>query len=191
MLRTMRNPGWTNASETVYFENQIIRKVNELPISTPQRPPTHADARTAKQLLKFFPWFGQLWTSAMRESGGGSIGRYKVLGMLNGKGPIRAGELATLCSSSPSAMSDVIEGLSAEGLVRRVDDPTDRRAVVVALTEQGQAELERVGELMSAALVKLFEGLTSDQRSRLRSAVADLNEILIEPSTKKETRIVR
>ena len=162
-----------------------------MPTGTAPKSPSQADIRMAKQLLGIFPWFGQLWSSSVREAGGGSIGRYKVLGILNGKGPIRAGELATRCSSSPSAMSDVIEGLSAEGLVRRVDDPTDRRAVVVALTEQGQAELDRVGDLMSAALVKLFEGLTTDQRSRLRSAVADLNAILIEPSAKKETRIVR
>ena len=162
-----------------------------MPTGTAPKSPSQADIRMAKHLLGIFPWFGQLWSSSVREAGGGSIGRYKVLGILNGKGPIRAGELATRCSSSPSAMSDVIEGLSAEGLVRRVDDPTDRRAVVVALTDQGETELERVGDLMSAALVKLFEGLTADQRSRLRSAVADLNAILIEPSAKKETRIVR
>ena len=191
MLRMTRNPGWTNASETVYFGDQTIRKANELPASIPQRPPTHADARTAKQLLKFFPWFGQLWTSAVRESGGGSIGRYKVLGILNGKGPIRAGELASLCASSPSAITEVIEGLAAEGLVRRVDDPTDRRAVVVALTDAGHVEVERVGDLMTAALVRVFDGLTADQRSRLRSAVAELNDILIDPPAKKETRIVR
>ena len=168
----------------------MIRKANEL-ATTAHKSPSQADSRMAKQLLGLFPWLGHIWSSSVREAGGGSIGRYKVLGILNGKGPIRAGELATLCTSSPSAMSEVIEGLSAEGLVRRVDDPTDRRAVVVALTAQGQTELGRVGDLMSAALVKLFDGLTAEQRSRLRSAVADLNEILIEPSAKKETHIVR
>ena len=162
-----------------------------MPVSAPQRHPTQADSRTARQLLKFFPWFGQLWTSAVRDSGGGSIGRFKVLGILNGKGPIRAGELASLCASSPSAMSEVIETLAAEGLVRRVDDPTDRRAVVVALTDAGHVEVERVGDLMTAALVRVFDGLTTDQRSRLRSAVADLNDILIDPPAKKEPHIVR
>ena len=145
----------------------------------------------ATQIFGFLPWIGRLASTALREAGGGSLGRYKVLGMLSGKGPIRAGELATLCSYSPSAMSEVIEGLSAEGLVRRVDDPTDRRAVVVALTDQGDTELERVRELMTAELLKVLERLTADQRSRLRSAVADLNEILIDPPAKKETRIVR
>jgi DNA-binding MarR family transcriptional regulator len=145
----------------------------------------------AKQLLGMFPWIGKLWSSAVREAGGGSIGRYKVLGILNGKGPTRAGELATLCVSSPSAMSEIIEGLSAEGFVRRVDDPTDRRAVVVTLTPQGQAELDRVGELMTAELARRFADLTGDERSRLRSAIGDITEILIDPPAKKENPIVR
>jgi DNA-binding MarR family transcriptional regulator len=145
----------------------------------------------ARQIVAIFPWIGQLWASAVRDAGGGSTGRYKVLNILGAKGPIRAGELANLCAASPSAMSDSIESLSAEGFVRRVDDPTDRRAVVVALTEQGGAELERVRDLMTGALVKQLDGLTTDQRSRLRAAVNDLTEILIDPATKKENPIVR
>ena len=163
----------------------------KLSLESPQKQLSQADIRLATQLLGFLPWIGRLTSAALRDAGGGSIGRYKVLGMLSGKGPIRAGELATLCTYSPSAMSEVIEGLSAEGLVRRVDDPTDRRAVVVALTEQGDVELERVRDVMTVALVKVLDGLTADQRSRLRAAVADVNEILIDPPAKKETRIVR
>jgi len=181
----------TDGSGAVYFGYKTIRKANELPVSPPQKPLSQADVRFATQLLGFLPWIGRLSSAALRDAGGGSLGRYKVLGILSGKGPIRTGELATLCTYSPSAMSEVIEGLSAEGLVRRVDDPTDRRAVVVALTDQGDVELERVRDLMTVALVKVLDGLTAHQRSRLRAAVADLNEILIDPPAKKETRIVR
>lgn len=162
-----------------------------MPTNTAEKPISPADAKLAQQMLGMFPWVGKLWSAAVREAGGGSIGRYKVLGMLSGKGPIRSGELATLCASSPSAMSEIIEGLSADGFVRRVDDPTDRRAVVVSLTDQGDAELDRVGELMTAELARRFAWLTAEQRSRLRTAVTDITEILIDPPAKKETRIVR
>jgi DNA-binding MarR family transcriptional regulator len=158
---------------------------------TPAKPPVQADLRAAKHLLGLFPWMAHLWSTAVREAGVGSIGRYKTLGMLHGRGPIRAGELATLCGTTPSAISEVIEGLVIDGHVRRVDDPTDRRAVMVALTEKGETELERVGEFMTAAMVRVFDGLTTEQKSRLRSAIGDLNEILINPSAQKETRNVR
>lgn len=161
---------------------------------TPAKHPVQAELRAAKQLLGIFPWMAHLWSTAVREAGAGSIGRYKTLGILHGRGPIRAGELATLCGTTPSAISEVIEGLVTDGHVRRVDDPTDRRAVMVALTATGETELERVGEFMTAAMVRVFDGLTTEQKSRLRSAIGDLSEILINPSTpsaQKETRHVR
>jgi DNA-binding MarR family transcriptional regulator len=162
-----------------------------MPAIVPTKAPSQADARTAKQLLGFFPWIGQLWHAAVREAGAGSIGRHKTFGILHGRGPIRAGELATLCGTTPSAMSEVIEGLVADGLVRRVDDPTDRRAVMVELTDSGEAELQRVGDLMTVEVVKRLEGLTSEQKVRVRAAVSDLNDILIAPSAQKESRNVR
>ena len=162
----------------------------KMPTIAPTKAPSQADARAAKQLLGFFPWIGQLWHGAVRE-GAGSIGRYKTFGILRGRGPIRAGELAALCGTTPSAMSEVIEGLVAEGHARRVDDPTDRRAVIVELTDKGEAELQRVGDLMTAELTKRLDRLTSEQKTRVRAAIADLNDILIAPSTQKETRIVR
>ncbi|HEY8731288.1 MAG TPA: MarR family transcriptional regulator [Candidatus Limnocylindria bacterium] len=157
----------------------------------PPRGPSHADLRAAKQLIGLLPFIGQLWSTAVREGGAGSVGRYKTLGNLHGHGPIRAGELATFCGMTPSTMSEVIEGLVSDGYVRRVDDPTDRRAVRVGLTDTGEAELERIGEFMTAAIVKVFDGLSAEQRARLRTAVADLNDILIAPSAQKETRSVR
>ena len=162
-----------------------------MPAIAPAKAPSQADARVAKQLLGFFPWIGQLWHAAVRDGAGGSIGRYKTFGILHGRGPIRTGELATLCGTTPSAMSEVIEGLVADGLVRRVDDPTDRRAVIVELTDKGEAEHQRVGDLMTGELVKRLDLLTSEQKVRVRAAISDLNDILISPSAQKETRNVR
>jgi len=72
-----------------------------------------------------------------------------------------------------------------------VDDPTDRRAVIVELTDKGAAELQRVGDLMTAELIKRLDRLTAEQKVRVRSAISDLNDILISPSAQKESRIVR
>src|SRR6266536_3614890 len=146
-----------------------------MPLISPAKAPSQADVRAAKQLQGFFPWIGQLWHAAAREGGAFSIGRYKTFGILHGRGPIRAGELAALCGTTPSAMSEVIEGLVADGYVRRVDDPTDRRAVKVELTDTGAAELQRVGDLMTAELVKRLDGLSSDEKVRVRAAIADLH----------------
>ncbi|MHB8632087.1 MAG: MarR family winged helix-turn-helix transcriptional regulator [Candidatus Limnocylindria bacterium] len=158
---------------------------------SPLKAPAQPDVRAAKQLLGLLPFMGQLWSTAVREGGAGSIGRFKTLGALHGHGPVRAGELASRCGTTPSAMSEVIEGLAEDGFVRRVDDPTDRRAVMIALTAAGDAELERVAHLLTGALLKIFEGLTAEQKTRLRAAVADIDDIIIAPSAHRETRSVR
>ena len=157
----------------------------------PGKAPSPADARAARQLQSFFPWAASLWHAAVRDAGAGSVGRYKTFGILHGRGPIRAGELATLCGTTPSAMSEVIEGLVDDGLVRRVDDPTDRRAVMIELTGKGEGELQRVADLMTAEVVRRLDGLTAEQKVRVRAAIADLNEILVAPTAQKETRNVR
>ena len=87
-------------------------------------------------------------------------------------------------------MSEV-ESLVAEGHVHRIVDPTDRRAVIVELTDKGEAEMQRVSDLMTAELVKRLDRLTSEQKTRVRSAIGDLNDILIAPTRPKESRIVR
>ena len=150
-----------------------------------------SDTRLAEQLLGLLPRLGQLWSDAIRDTTGGSVVRMKVLGMLSRSGPTRSGELALSCSTTPSTMTELIEGLVDDGHARRDPDPTDRRAVLVAITPSGQAEVDRVVAAATANIMKLNAGLTADRRARLRAAVSDLSEILAIRSTPKETRSVR
>jgi DNA-binding MarR family transcriptional regulator len=156
-------------------------------------PPTtkQSDLRFAEQLLGLLPRLGQLWTDAVRSTHSGSVVRMKVLGMLSRNGPTRSGEVATFCGTTPSAVTELIEGLVADGYARRDADPTDRRAVLIAITPAGQTEVDRVVAAATANVIGFVEGLTVDQRARLRAAVADLSDIFTTPSAQKETRNVR
>lgn len=150
-----------------------------------------SDTRLAEQLLGLLPRLGQLWSDAIRDTHGGSVVRMKVLGMLSRSGPTRSGELALFCSTTPSTMTELIEGLVDDGYARRDPDPTDRRAVLVAITPTGQTEVDRVVAAATSNIMKLNDGLSAERRARLRAAVADLSEILATPSASKETRSVR
>jgi len=149
------------------------------------------DIRVAEQLLGLLPRLGQLWAEAVRNTNGGSVVRMKVLGMLSRNGPTRSGEVATFCGTTPSAVTELIEGLVADGYARRDADPTDRRAVLIAITPTGQTEVDRVVAAATANIIRFLDGLTVDQRARLRAAVADLSEIFTTSSAQKETRSVR
>jgi DNA-binding MarR family transcriptional regulator len=55
---------------------------------------------------------------------------------------LRAVQLSRELLLSPSHVSRMIDRAEASGLVERCDDPTDRRASQVAMTEAGRAVLE-------------------------------------------------
>ncbi len=93
-------------------------------------------------------------------------------------GPKRAGELAQACLLTPSAMTELVDPLVRDGLLRREDDPTDRRAVVLALTPRGRREMERSKALAAEALAAVVAHLSPEKLARLHAAFTDLDEAL-------------
>jgi DNA-binding MarR family transcriptional regulator len=55
-------------------------------------------------------------------------------------GPKTAGQLSKATGLRPAATTALIDRLVAKGLVERVRNATDRRQVLVQMTEQGQAQ---------------------------------------------------
>jgi DNA-binding MarR family transcriptional regulator len=71
--------------------------------------------------------------------------KFSVLSQLAQAGePLTLSELAVRVCCVRSNMTQLMDRLEAEGLVRRIDDPADRRIVRAALTELG-AERQAAG----------------------------------------------
>lgn len=73
--------------------------------------------------------------------------------------PLALSELAARLSCVRSNMTQLVDRLESDGLVRRVDDPADRRSVLAAVTDLGEArqaagagELAKVREEFTATL---------------------------------------
>src|SRR5258708_6013576 len=147
-----------------------------------------ADVRLAQQLLGLLPRIGPVWQAAVRDTNSGSAVRMKGLGLLSRRGPTRAGELAHVCGITPPAMTEMIESLVEDTHARRDPDPTDRRAVLIAITPAGQVEVDRVLAAATAGLLTSLERLSAEQRARLRAALTDLEHVLT--SASKESRNV-
>jgi DNA-binding MarR family transcriptional regulator len=56
----------------------------------------------------------------------------------------RMGTIAAHLRIAPRSVTEVLDGLEERGLVRRVPDPTDRRATLIELTDTGRALLAEV-----------------------------------------------
>lgn len=71
-------------------------------------------------------------------------GAYGLLCGLHDCGPVRPSELACYFGLGKATVSRQLKVLEELGLVERRDDPDDRRAHLLALTEEGRRRLETV-----------------------------------------------
>ena len=132
------------------------------------------DLRLARAVLAILPRFGRVAWDAAQRCGMASPERGKLLWVL-GDRSLRAGLVAQRLRLGAPAVTELVEGLVHDGLVKRESDPDDRRAVVLALTAEGRRVRERYELAASTALVKVLQSLTPPQRRRLRAALTDLN----------------
>lgn len=82
--------------------------------------------------------------------------RVGVLQALAESGPLRAGEIAERLDALPSSITRHVQTLAEAELVRTAPDPADRRAVLVEITDAGQAELREflaVGDQVFGAVI--------------------------------------
>lgn len=81
--------------------------------------------------------------------------------------PLSLSELANRVSCVRSNMTQLVDRLEADGLVARVDDPEDRRAVRAAITDEGRKR-QVAGSTEISRLEAEFAGtLTGQDRSAL------------------------
>jgi DNA-binding MarR family transcriptional regulator len=82
--------------------------------------------------------------------------RLGVLQLVTEGGPLRAGEVAEHLGALPSSITRHVKALAEAGLVITEPDPADRRAVLLAATETGRAELRKfldAGEQVFGAVI--------------------------------------
>ncbi|HEX5801190.1 MAG TPA: MarR family transcriptional regulator, partial [Gaiellaceae bacterium] len=65
------------------------------------------------------------------------------------------------------AMTNRLDGLEQEGLVRRLPDPDDRRGVIVELTTEGRQLWERTVGAQAAKEQFVASALTPEERQQL------------------------
>ena len=147
------------------------------------RTPNEEELALAEAVFGMFSLFKNVTIDAAQTCSVGSPERARILWGLKA-GPVRAGGLASVARLSPSAITETVEGLERDGLVRREDDPDDRRAVRVALTPDGRRQLQRFEAGCAVSLADRLAPLTAAQRQRIRAAFNDLRDVIV---TKKFT----
>lgn len=92
-----------------------------------------------------------------------SMPQAKLLYLLASAGEVRMSALAVRLHVTLSTVSGAVDRLVERGLASRHDDPADRRQVLVTVTPDGIALIERFRELNEAQLSSLLDALDDRQ----------------------------
>jgi DNA-binding MarR family transcriptional regulator len=95
-------------------------------------------------------------------------------------GPLTNRQLADAADVSSPTATRMIDLLSARGLVERVEDPTDRRAVLISLTRAGRAALQEKVDRYQSLREQVAETLDPDERRVAAELLHRLAEVIEE-----------
>jgi DNA-binding MarR family transcriptional regulator len=111
---------------------------------------------------------------------GVSLAQYHLLEPL-ASGPRTNRELAELAGISAPTATRIVDGLLQRDLVTRIEDPIDRRAVVISLTDAGRIALARKEReyqarrrKIAAALEPHEQQVATDLLRRLAAVIEEL-----------------
>jgi len=100
--------------------------------------------------------------------------QFGVLEAILHKGPLSQRDLSLKVLTSPGNMTDLIDKLEARGLVRRVRQKADRRAVRVELTAAGAALIEPLFAAHAGDIDAAMAGLDGDELRQLGTLLRKL-----------------
>jgi DNA-binding MarR family transcriptional regulator len=92
-------------------------------------------------------------------------------------GPLPAGEIAQQVGLKPAATTTLIDRLVARGFVRRIASETDRRKVVVEMTEQARQQTWTSYGPLVAEGERMLSRLTSDQLLEFKKLIEAMTQL--------------
>ena len=112
-----------------------------------------------------------------RPVGDLTVTQLSALTSLRLAGALSPRELADVERVQPPTMTRIVAKLEERGLVRRTPHPTDRRQVILAPTEAGEAVLDRFERARDEWLALRLAELTPEDRDTLRRAAEILHQV--------------
>ena len=104
--------------------------------------------------------------------------QYTALTVLEHHPDISGVQLARNSFVTPQSMADMIETLGSRGLLERHPDSRDRRRLLIALTPDGRALLEKYRPVVADLEASAFAELSPDEVAGLRRALQTARETL-------------
>lgn len=127
------------------------------------------------QLLTEFYDKMSSWEQSVVKETGYSLAQVHTIEVLGVHGALRMKELAEKLGITTGTLTVQIEKLVAANLIERQAHPDDRRAIVVTLTQEGQAIHRQHNQLHLDLVKDLTRNIGSEQESVLLACLEKMN----------------
>jgi DNA-binding MarR family transcriptional regulator len=115
---------------------------------------------------KLFLRMHRLMDRRMAKSGA-SFSRAKLLLMCEKEGPTRAIDMADMFGLAPRTVTEALDGLERDGLIRREPDAVDRRVKRVIITAEGKRAIDATEPLRVEMIDRIFGRLSEEEQAQL------------------------
>jgi DNA-binding MarR family transcriptional regulator len=101
---------------------------------------------------------------AILKPHGLTFARYEALVLLqfSRKGSLPLGKMGERLMIHPTSVTNIVDRLEAQGFIRRVAHPTDRRTTLAEITDEGRAVVEEATQTVTAVSFAM-DGLTETE----------------------------
>jgi DNA-binding MarR family transcriptional regulator len=103
-----------------------------------------------------------------------SRGQLRILIILSSAGQMCPGRVAAALGVPKANVTEIIERLVEQGLVKREQNLQDRRSHMLTLTEKGKAEVEQLREWSTRRIEKVLERIPGDKLELLAVSLEDM-----------------
>ncbi len=103
---------------------------------------------------------------------------YSMLMALNDGGPRRASDLVEIFSIDKGAVSRQVQVLLELGLIERTPDPEDRRAMILAISDEGHSRLASIASTRRLEVRERLDDWTDEDLSAFVRSLGRYNTAL-------------
>ena len=108
-----------------------------------------------------------------------SMTQLHVMNMLERHGEVAMSRLAEMLDVSDSNATGLIDRIEERGFVERIRVPSDRRVVLVRITDRGREVMEEVETLREEMLERMLGRLDEPNLMRVAAAMSDLRQAIV------------
>lgn len=136
------------------------------------------DPRELADALRDFYVRSQRVADRLMRDAGLSLARYKLLHFIVEQGSVRSADIVDGFSLAPRTVTEALDSLERDGLIRRNPDPVDRRAKRISITAEGEKAIASAAPVRERFLQDVFGRLTPSECASLATVLGRMSELL-------------